>query len=221
MEMAFRSETKTVALLILSALPVSAQVFEGRHAHWRKGAKAELRVTSEGISFKDAKHSGEWKFGDIQRLVLEPRAIRIVTYEDQRLQLYRDREILIDQLPENFGKDLYPLFRAKLDQRFVAALSPVEVKPVWQADAKLLRRLGGSDGTLMVMDDSIVYKSAEAHESRSWRITDIDLVSSSGVFDLAITTLEKEFRFQLKRPLTADEYKMLWRNIQRAKGLSI
>ena len=40
-------------------------------------------------------------------------------------------------------------------------------------------------------------------------------------FDLAITTLEKEFRFQLKRPLTADEYKMLWRNVQRAKGLSI
>ena len=211
--MAFRSETKTVALLILSALPLSAQIFEGRHAHFRKGAKAELRVTSDGISFNDAKHVGEWKFGDIQRLVLEPRAIRIVDY--------KNRAFLIDQLPENFGRNLYPVFRAKLDQRFVAALSPTEVKPVWQADAKLLRRPGGSDGTLMVSDDSIVYKSAEAHESRSWRITDIDLVSSNGVFDLTITTLEKEFRFQLKRPLTADEYKMLWRNVQKAKGLSI
>ena len=219
--MAFRSETKTVALLILSALPVSAQIFEGRHVHLRKGAKAELRVTSEGISFKDAKHSGEWKFGNIQRLVLEPRAIRIVTYADVRSQLYRDYEVRIDQLPENFGNDLYPVFRAKLDQRFVAALAPTEVRPVWQADAKLLRRLGGSEGTLMVMDDAIVYKSAEAHESRSWRITDVDLVSSSGAFDLAITTLEKEFRFQLKRPLAADEYKMLWRNVQKAKGLSI
>ena len=219
--MAFRCETKTAALLILSVLPVSAQIFEGRHVHLRKGAKAELRVTSEGISFRDDKHSGDWKFGDIQRLVLEPRSIRIVTYEDRKMELYRDHEVLIDRFPENFGKDLYPVFRAKLDQRFVAALAPADVKPVWQADAKLLRRLGGSDGTLMVLDDAIVYKSSEAHESRSWRITDIDLVSSSGVFDLAITTLEKEFRFQLKRPLTADEYKMLWRNIQRAKGLSI
>ena len=219
--MAFRSETKTIALLISMSLPLSAQTFQGRHVHLRKGAKAELRVTAEGVSFSDAKHSGAWKFGDIQRLVLEPRAIRIVTYEDRRSQLYRDREVLIDQLPENFGKDLYPIFRSKLDQRFVAAIVPAGMKPAWQADAKLLRRLGGSEGTLMVSDDTVVYSSKEAHESRSWRITDIDLVSSNGAFDLAITTLENEFRFQLKRPLNADEYKMLWRNVQRAKGLSI
>ena len=219
--MAFRSETKAVAFLILAAMPVDAQTFEGRHVHWRKGANAELRVTAEGISFKDAKHSGEWKFGDIQRLVLEPRALRIVTYKDRRSQLYRDREYLFDRLPEHFGKDLYPVFRAKLDQRFVAGLEPDDVNPLWQADAKLLRRLGGSDGTLMVSDDAIVYRSKEAHESRSWRITDIDLVSSSGIFDLAITTLEREFRFQLKRPLTPAEYKMLWRNVQKARGLSI
>ena len=219
--MAFRSETKTIAFLILAAFPVAAQTFEGRHVHWPKGAKAELRVTAEGISFKDAKHSGEWKFGDIQRLVLEPRALRILTYEDRKSQLYRDREYVFDQLPENFGKDLYAVFRAKLDQRFVAGLAADDVKPVWQTDAKLLRRLGGSEGTLMVSDDAIVYRSKEAHESRSWRITDIDLVSSSSAFDLAITTLEKEFRFQLKRPLTPAEYKMLWRNVQRARGLSI
>jgi len=219
--MAFRSQTKIAALLILAAGTMCAQVFEGRHAHLRKGLKAQLRVTADGVSFKDAKHSGTWKFGDIQRLVLEPRALRIVTYEDVRSQLYRDREILIDQLPENFGAQLYPVFRAKLDQRFVAALALLEITPDWKADAKLLRRLGGSEGTLLVSADSIVYTSKEAHESRSWRITDVELVSSSGSFDLAITTLEREFRFQLKRPLTADEYKMLWRNVQRAKGLSI
>jgi hypothetical protein len=67
-------------------------------------------------------------------------------------------------------------------------------------------------------------------ESRTWRSKDIDLVSSSGPFDLTITTFErsaanyaghKDFHFALKRSLTEAEYNDLWRMVNQAKGLQI
>jgi hypothetical protein len=56
------------------------------------------------------------------------------------------------------------------------------------------------------------------------------MISSSGPFDLTITTFErsgenyaghKDFHFQLKRPLTEAEYEGLWRKVNQAKGLQI
>ena len=78
--------------------------------------------------------------------------------------------------------------------------------------------------------DEIVYKSAKEAESRTWRYEDIDNISSSGPFQLTITTFErakldygnrKQFNFELKQRLEEARYNELWLRLNQSKGLKI
>ena len=236
--MAFRSKAQISSLLILgfSAWLLMAEplAFQVRHRHLRHGTEGILRIGDGGISFQEGgkheAHSREWRFEDIEQLTLSPTVLRILTYEDQRWKFSRDREFVFDNLPEDLATRLYPIFSRRLDQRFVAALADDQVKPLWEVPAKLLHQAGGSQGTILVGSGRVVFRSESPEQSRTWRISDIDLVSSSGPFDLTITTFEragmnyashKDFHFELKRPLAEAEYNGLWRNVNQAKGLQI
>ena len=231
--MAFRIEAAIGTFLILGAAAAVAQpfTFQVRHRHLHGGAAGTLRIGADSISFtepsKDGKHSREWAFAEIQQLSLSAAELHILTYEDQKWQLGRDRDFVFDRLPEGMAQQVYPLLARSLDQRFVAELSDPGRRPLWQTGAKLLRGLGGSEGDLLIGDDWIVYKCKDARQSRTWRFQDIDNLATSGPFDLAITTLERsdwrhagptEFRFELKQPLDENRYNKLWRSMQRFRS---
>jgi len=233
LEMAFRIEAAIGALLTFGAAAVMAQPFtyQVRHQHWRGGAMGTLHITLDGISFdekgKQHQHSRQWKYDDIQQLSLSPTELRILTYEDQKRQLGRDREYVFDHLPKELAETLYPMFATRLDQRFIAQLSDPALRPQWQMPVKLRHGLSGSEGMLLVTDDHIAYSSEAAGESRVWRFTDIESISMAGPFDFSITTLERtgprhsaptEFRFQLKEPLAENRYNELWRRLQDVKS---
>lgn len=63
--------------------------------------------------------------------------------------------------------------------------------------------------------------NSEAARSRTWRIQDLENVSSSDPFDLTVTTHEREFRFQLKQALNEARYQELWLRVNRVRGLQI
>ena len=95
---------------------------------------------------------------------------------------------------------------------------------------KHLQRFGGDEGVLQVGPDEIVYKSADKAESRTWRYEDIENISSSGPFQLTITTFErakthygslKGFNFELKQRLEEARYNDLWLRLNQSKGLKI
>jgi hypothetical protein len=74
---------------------------------------------------------------------------------------------------------------------------------------------------ILVGRDRVVFRTTTDGQSRTWRIGDIDSVSSSGPFDFTITTYENDFRFELKQVLPEARYEELWRTVNRAKGLQI
>jgi hypothetical protein len=231
--MALRIETRIGAIVALSASLTLAQPFtyQVRHQHLRGGVTGTLRIGAESIAFteqsKDGKHSREWVYADIQQLSLSDAELRILTYEDQKWQLGRDRDFVFDRLPEGLAQQVYSLLTQRLDQRFIAELADPDVHALWQAGAKLRHGLGGSQGNLLIGDDQIVYQAKAAGESRTWRFRDIDNIATAGPFDLAITTLERsdwrhagptEFRFELKQALSEDRYNQLWRRIYRFRS---
>jgi hypothetical protein len=220
MEMALRSKAQIAAFLMV--LPLQ---FPVRHRHIRNGAEGVMRVTNDSLVFEEpGKHSADsrtWKFEDIRMLTLSEGELRVQTYEDQKWQPGRDREFVFEGLPKGVAEQLYGMFRERLDQRFVAALADKDVQAEWQAPAKLLHLRRGSQGEVLVGRDLVVYRSVAEGESRTWRIGDIEAVSSSGPFDLTVTTHEKEFRFELKRALPEARYQALWRVVNRAQGLQI
>src|SRR5947208_2739839 len=90
---------------------------------------------------------------------------------------------------------------------------------------------GGGDGALSVTDSAIIFEEpGKPEHSRTWRIDDIDNVSSSSPFELSISTYEKTgwqksatrvVQFQLKERLAEDRYNDLWRRVNQAKGFQI
>jgi hypothetical protein len=229
MEMAFRIKTR-IGLMLAMTLALAAgslygQTFAVRHQHLRHDGAGELKVTGEGISFAEAgkhrEHSRVWKYEQIQQLELSDVGLRILTYEDSPWA-GRDREYSFVGLPAGFAKTVYPQWRDKLDQRFIAALPDADVQPLIEFPAKLGGTFKGVEGTLRFGEDRIVFRTARPGESRTWRFSDIENIARAGVFDFSVATLEhhgawnagtREFRFQLQKPMEEARFNELWRKL--------
>ena len=107
-------------------------------------------------------------------------------------------------------------------RRIVAAVPDGQLTALWRIRAKLLEGWGGSEGMVLVGEDSVVYSSQERNASRTWRLSQIVNVSTSGPFDLTITAFEqdrfrsgsrRDFRFELKTALPEHQYQALWRRL--------
>ncbi len=254
--MAFRAKERTGALLIGFAflVPVASGGQALRYEVWhgesrvaqvpprftKTGQKGTLTVTESGISFdqtpderKPPKHprAWHWEYQDIQQLTIAPKSMTVLTYKDNKWKLGADRAYQFDLLSDGTFADAYELLKDRLDQRFVAQIPGAVVSDLlWEIPVKHLARLAGDEGTLQVGTDKIVYRSAKPEASRTWRYEDIDNISSSGPFNLTITTFErakldygsrKQFNFELKQRLEAARYNDLWLRLNQSKGLRV
>jgi hypothetical protein len=240
--MAFRTEKRIgiVAVLALSIAPaLFAQKelrFEVRHDHWRKFGLGALVVSERGVSFqeltkkKQVKHAFALDYQDIQELKLSAGKLTLVTYKDRKWRLGLDQEYEFTLAPGQNFNEAYALLKDRLDQRFVAAVADDGSQPLWEIPVKLLGRMIGSEGALQVGADRIVYKTTKKGLSRTWRYGDIENISTSGPFQLTLTTYErakthygnlKGFNFQLKQALDEKRFNLLWRRLNQTKGLEL
>lgn len=214
----------SLALIAVSVLPAEVRL-EARHKHFNGSCTGVLAVNEQGISYRGAKkHAWRWKYQEIQELKLAANSIRVLTYQDRRMHLGADEAY---EFQGTFPGELYALWRDRLDQRFVAALTDGQLQPRWRIAAKHLARFAGSHGELEVGRDRIAFATDRKDDSRTWRFADIENISRSGPFQLTITTFErarfhygdrKDFNFQLKEALSEARYDELWRSIQRGNG---
>jgi hypothetical protein len=249
--MEFRIEKATFALLsvfLLWAPPAFAQTefrYDAWHGHSRPphlrkaGNMGALFITSSGILFKERypggkrpKHPHEWfwDYRDIQQLKIEPRSVTILTYQNDKWRLGEDRQYQFDLVSEKTFEEAYRFLRERLDQRFVAGLAEQPSDVLWEIPVKHLLHLGGDEGVLHVGMDRLIYSSDKAGESRTWRYKDIENISTSGPFQLTVTTFEKSaahygdlkgFNFLLKQHLDDARYNDLWLRLNQSKGLKI
>lgn len=203
------------------------------------GNRGTLTVSDSGIAFEETGKGGKkpkhpqvwrWAYQDIQQLKLSPKSLTVLTYKDNAWKFGADRQYDFDLVSEGSFADAYELLKNRLDQRLVAEIPDKVSQPLWEIPVKHLLRFGGDEGVLQVGSDAIVYKSQKEGESRSWRYGDIENISSSGPFQLTVTTFErakthygdlKGFNFELKQRLDDGRYNDLWLRLNQAKGLSI
>lgn len=214
------------------------------HGHSRPSIKTAgnmgtLTISGAGVSFEETYRSGKkpkhphvwhWDYQEIQQLKVAPKSLTVLTYKDNKWKLGADREYEFDLVSEKTFQDVYPVLKNRLDQRFVAALVERPSSVLWEIPVKHLLRFGGDEGVLRVGPDAIVYSSEAKNASRTWRYEDIDNISSSGPFQLTITTFErakthygnlKGFNFELKERLQEARYNDLWLRLNQSKGLKI
>jgi hypothetical protein len=215
--MAFRTE-KTIGILAL--LLLAPALFAQKELRFQLRRAGTLIVSERGVSC--SKPEFDLDYQDIQQLKLADDKLTLVTYKDRKWLLGMDREFHFTLMPGQDFHEAYALLKDKLDQRFVAALADPLVQPLWEIPVKLLGRVTGSEGVIEVGADRIVYKTAAKDQSRTWRYGDIENISSSGPFQLTLTTYEraklhygnlKGFNFQLKQTLDEARFNLLWRRL--------
>jgi hypothetical protein len=232
--MEFRIDKAVFCLML--AMPMFAQDFAARHEHAKGFCQGSVTITPERVSYKqfvpeqqarikDASkqlHNFEWKMQDIQQLEVSPGSLRVLAYDERMSRMGTDRE-------QTFTGDFaraYLRMKDVLDQRMVVRLADEQVQPLWSMPVKQLGRIKGTEGELIFGVDRIVYKTAAKDTSRTWRYSDIDNISTSGPFQLTITTFErakahpgnlKGFSFQLKQPLEEARYNDLSRRLKHNK----
>jgi hypothetical protein len=238
--MAFRTEKRVIAFvsgILLARLLFAQQIF---HYEVKKGRDHGILTISEtGVSFQETYKHGKvpkdaeawsWSYSDIQQLKISPKSLSVLTYKSNKWKLGANRQYEFDLLSNKTFHDAYSFLRYRLDQRFVVEIAERPRGPLWEVPVKHLRRFGGDQGVLRVGSDTIIYSSQDEDSSRTWRYQDIDNISSSGPFQLTITTFErakmdygnrKQFNFQLKQRLDEARYTDLWLRLNRSKGLQI
>ncbi|HEV3332353.1 MAG TPA: hypothetical protein VG096_15290 [Bryobacteraceae bacterium] len=249
--MEFRIEKRTFAILtgLLFAVPAGftqEQIqYEAWHGHSRPphvkraGNLGALTISLSGVSFTETYKDGEkhkhphiwhWDYQDIEQLKLSPKALTVLTYKADKWKLGADREYEFDLLSDRTFEDAYPMLKGRLDQRFVAAIPTRPAEVLWDIPVKHLLRFGGDEGVLRIGSGEVVYSSDQNGASRTWRFEDIDNISSSGPFQLTITTFErakthygslKGFNFELKQRLDEARYNDLWLRLNQSKGLKV
>ena len=117
----------------------------------------------------------------------------------------------------------YELLSRVMDQRLVARMNVPGQRLQWEIPVKRLRRNGGVIGRLRVYEDRIVFAASASGQSRTWRDSDIELVSSDSPFRLLLVTHEKNgrFDFQLRHRLEPPRYEALWLRLESGRGLRL
>jgi hypothetical protein len=214
------------SVIVAGTLWASAAQFTVRHKHLNGSCTGVLTVDDGGVRYSSPKgHEWRWPYPNIQELRLGRGEILIVTYQDDLLRLGADRTYRFEgEFP---AIELSALLRQHMDQRFVAALSESPVDAEWKLAVKRLGTFRGSQGQLAFGHEAVVYSTDASGQSRTWRYSDIESISSSGPFQLTITTFErarshygdrKGFNFQLKEPISEARYNSLWLEIERKNG---
>ena len=205
---------KAAICVILS----SAQQFPVHHEHLRKFCAGTLTVDEHGIRFSGPMgHAWSWPYGEIQQLTLRAGSIHILSYKDSsNWKLGKDVAYTFTGI---FPIELLERqWSAQLDQRFVAAVSVGQDSGLsgLKFPVKQLGLTKGTQGTLTFAGDAVVYDTPS--DPRTWRCSDIQFISSANPFQLTVTTLEKQFHFQLKQAITESTDNQLWLEIEKKNG---
>lgn len=218
-------------------------VFKVAHDHRIGKGLGELRITASGIEYRgesadEQLHNRVWRDDEIKRLELTKTTLHIVAYEAARIPLVprhtpkvrggqalrlgteRDHEFRLRE------GEITPDVVSTLLARFQR---PVGTTVLPQEDAesgKLLFELpvfhrhlaGGESGLLRVFADRVIFAAGE--NAHYWRYPDIRDIGKLGRYKFEIATYEgqtgtdgKSYIFDLKRPMTDDEYDQLWARV--------
>ena len=218
--------------------PNALYTFKVEHDHRLGKGSGELRITESGIEYRGAssneqRHSQVWRDEDIKRLEVTKTELRITAYEPARIPII-PRQVPFSRGGKSVhaGSESTHVFRLTggeftpdivrlLLARFKRPVT-TSVMPEGDAEAgKLLfeipvfhrRRGGGDSGILRVYEDRVIFAAETGDRSRYWRYPDIKDIGRIDRYEFEIATYEDKYIFDLKQPMTDNEYDLFWKQV--------
>lgn len=192
-----------------------------KRSHVIGSSSGTLRITADGIEYETAAkdEARRWAYAEIKQLQM-PTSTRVVvlTYEDQgRLRIGADRRFDFEVRDGIVSPDLVAFILSHTDRSVVTAvLPPLPKAPLFQVPVKHERQGRGSNGTLLLYEDALVYTTEHQADGRYWRFKDLFAVLPLDRERLQILAYEggagelRPFTFQLKADLPEAFVRALW-----------
>jgi len=192
-----------------------------KHHHALKDCRGVLKINSDGIMYmaRKGKDIRKWTFEDIRTLeIVSPTKISIVTYEDQKRWLGKDKVFEFDLGDKKATPELSALLLNYVQRPMKLAVIPdIQEKPQYEIPVKHLHAISGTRGMLRIYSDKVVYTTAVAGDSRFWRMRDIERFSRPDRFRFQIVSYlpqtggpNENYDFQLMQDLPEGVYDYLW-----------
>jgi hypothetical protein len=217
----------TLILMVLSLLaagvpPVHAEDFgfTVRHHHTFRDCRGALKISGAGIAYQSS-HGDDartWKWDEIRVIKAEsPTEITLLSYEDQKRFLGKDRVFAFTLLEGKISGDLSAFLLSKVPRPMTLAVLPAYGKPAFELPVKHLHTFGGVSGTLRVYRDRVVFQASTERDSRVWRLADIQRFGQPDRYRFQITSFVPKaggptevYNFQLLNELPEGVYDYLW-----------
>jgi len=218
-------------LLLLWFTPAFAAIpesFNVEHDHLLRSCRGELFFNENNVVFKseNKKHERTWDYGEIQQIEIHPGRISVLTYEDRKIEFGADRVFTFKLVDGTVTEDLVQALEGKLQRPVISSILPSGAEPVFQIPVRHRKFLDDDEGVLEIGEAYLAYRTAAKNGSRVWRYDELLSIGSTGSFQLRLGALEKtggeygeerNYVFDLKRRLSAEEYDFLWEKINRPR----
>jgi hypothetical protein len=217
-------------LMLCAANSTLAQSYEFKveREDTLRNQQGKLIITPEKIEYL-TDHKGDsraWRYDELRQVKFDsPQRIVLVSYEDQKWKLGRDRIFKFKVLEGEISPAVSALVMDKAARPLVTSVMPaIEGEPRFEVLVKHLHAFGGCVGTLKIYSDRVVYESKDMPtDSRYWRYSDVQNFSQSERFRFEIVTFESKFggpkayNFQLREELPATAYDYVWARVFPSK----
>jgi hypothetical protein len=214
---------KYFVAIVLLAQPLAGQTFSVIHVRTlHRDERGKIEFTDAGITYQAAKKKSSrfWKYVDIQYFDRQSeKEFTILSYEDQRLLLGRDKEyhfrITDGSLTDGIFRKIETRLGKPSTNRVIPTIAPVQ----YEVPAKHLHTFGGCEGMLRFTKDAIYYATPDKKDDRVWRLDiDVQSVWSADPYRLEIFAYDnnrrefsrtRDYQFALKKPLDPSFYRNL------------
>ena len=192
------------------------------HDHGIGSCRGEIVFGESTVSYEteNRKDARVWKYEEIQQIgLLGPKKLAILTYEDRKIALGKDRVFNFEIIEGEADEVLQAFLEKHVTRPLVSEIIPAGVPVRYSIPVKHLKRWGGTQGTLEITDAFVAYRTAARSDSRVWRYGDIGSLGSTGPYQLRLTAMErvngehggeKNFVFDLKERLNKEAYDFVW-----------
>jgi hypothetical protein len=210
-----------LVLLIPQSLSGQTLTVTLKKTFWPDG-HGKVLIGEKAITYEASKkdESRTWEYPDIQHFDrISPKEFVILTYEDRRLALGRDRQFHFVITEGELDDELFDAITARLRKPVTDRVIPAQVAAEYSVPAKHLHTFGGCEGVLKFTRDTIYYVTDHRDDAREWKLgRDVQSVWSADPYQLEIHAYDNNrrefsrtrvYNFQLKEALSQDFYRNL------------
>lgn len=202
-----------LALLFAQPGQGKTYTYKVKHLHAVGGCQGQLVVGETDVRY-ETDHRPDariWTYSQIKRVDRRhPTQLTVYTYEDQSLQLGRDKPFDFEFMDGNVSDELFSFIVTRLTRAPEPAPPATPPGGRYELAVKHTHMLGGCQGTLKITDTHIEYVTKHSSDRRIWKYLDIKRLVQPSAYRLNLYTYEdqtlqlgrdKVFRFELKEAL--------------------